>query len=94
MPDSQVKSAVGRPGGHRRLTVNITPVERVGRVILGLAAIGSAAILLGSASSLFIVVVELLLALAGLDLAVTGALGHCPLYRKLGFVPPSLRRPS
>jgi Protein of unknown function (DUF2892) len=32
------------------------------------------------------------LALAGLDLVVTGALGHCPLYHKLGRVPQSLRR--
>jgi hypothetical protein len=25
------------------------------------------------------------------DLAITGALGHCPLYNKLGYVPKSLR---
>jgi hypothetical protein len=25
---------------------------------------------------------------AELDLIVTGALGHCPLYRKLGYTPP------
>jgi hypothetical protein len=40
------------------------------------------------------VVLEVLLVVAGLDLMVTGALGHCPLYRKLGYVPPSLRRPA
>jgi hypothetical protein len=36
-------------------------------------------------------VFEVLLVAAGLDLVVTGALGHCPLYRKLGHVPTSLR---
>jgi len=34
-----------------------------------------------------------LASLAGLDLIVTGVLGHCPLYTRLGYVPPSLRRP-
>ncbi|AWZ23006.1 YgaP-like transmembrane domain [Rhodococcus pyridinivorans] len=36
-------------------------------------------------------VLEVLLILAGLDLAVTGALGHCPLYAALGYQPKSLR---
>jgi hypothetical protein len=36
---------------------------------------------------------EALLAAAGLDLAVTGALGHCPLYARLGYLPRSLRSP-
>ena len=31
------------------------------------------------------------LVLAGVDLIVTGALGHCPPYHKLGYTPPSLR---
>ena len=34
---------------------------------------------------------ELLLIGAGLDLLITGAIGHCPLYQKLGHVPTSLR---
>lgn len=29
--------------------------------------------------------------IAGLDLVVTGALGHCPLYQKLGHVPATLK---
>jgi hypothetical protein len=37
---------------------------------------------------------EALLGLAGLDLVVTGATGHCPLDQKLGFVPRSLGRRS
>jgi hypothetical protein len=36
-------------------------------------------------------VLELLLIAVGLDLLVTDATGHCPLYRKLGHVPKSLR---
>jgi len=31
-------------------------------------------------------------AAASLDLVVTGVVGHCPLYRKLGYTPQSLRR--
>lgn len=75
----------------RRPSINITPAERAGRVILGLGAIITGAILLASAGSVLAVVLEALLVAAGLDLAVTGALGHCPLYRRLGYVPKSLR---
>ena len=39
-------------------------------------------------------VLEVLLIAAGLDLVITGMLGHCPLYQRLGHVPESLRRPS
>jgi hypothetical protein len=78
----------------KRPTVNITPVERAGRVLVGLVGVIGGLILLGSASGAGLVVLEVLLVLAGLDLMVTGALGHCPLYRKLGYVPPSLRRPA
>ena len=76
----------------KRPTVNITPVERAGRVLLGLAAVIAGVVLLVPAAGTVAVVLELLLVLAGLDLMVTGALGHCPLYRKLGHVPASLRR--
>ena len=78
----------------RRLAVNITPIERWGRIVLGLAAVIVAVVLLGSATSTVAVVLEVLLALAGLNVAATGALGHCSLYQKLGFVPSSLRRPT
>jgi hypothetical protein len=89
-----INGADRRPALRTRLAVNITPIERAGRIILGVAAIVAAVILLTSAGSALAVVLEVLLGLAGLDLAVTGALGHCPLYQKLGFVPRSLRRPS
>jgi hypothetical protein len=78
--------------GRRRWPVNITPIERGGRIVLGVVAIVAAAVLLTSAASLLTIVLVVLLAAAGLDLAVTGALGHCPLYQKLGFVPKALRR--
>ena len=72
-------------------TVNITPAERLGRIAVGLAAIISGIVLLASAGPALAVVLEALLVAAGLDLAVTGALGHCPLYQKLGYLPKSLR---
>ena len=78
----------------RRFVVNITPLERAGRVVVGaIGALGGGLLLTYSGGALA-VVLEGLLVLAGLDLVVTGALGHCPLYRKLGYVPPSLGRPT
>jgi hypothetical protein len=76
-----------------RLSVNITPAERIGRLTLGLAAIIAGLVLLTTAGSVLAVILEVMLIAAGLDLAVTGALGHCPLYAKLGHVPKSLRSP-
>jgi hypothetical protein len=74
-------------------SINITPIERAGRIAIGFAAIIAGVVLLTSAASATGVVLEVLLVAAGLDLAVTGALGHCPLYQRLGHVPASLRRP-
>jgi hypothetical protein len=85
-----------RPSGKDRPAwriVNITPAERAGRIAVGLAAIIAGIILLAGAGSALAVVLEALLVAAGLDLAVTGALGHCPLYAKLGYLPKSLRSP-
>ncbi len=67
-----------------RATVNITPAERVGRVAIGLVAIVGAAVLLRGATGAVAVTLLVLLGLAGLDMVVTGASGHCPLYKKLG----------
>jgi hypothetical protein len=74
----------------KRPEINITPVERVGRIVAGAVAAIGGIVLLGSAAGTAVVVLEALLMIAGLDLVVTGALGHCPLYRKLGYTPPSL----
>ncbi len=78
----------------RRPKINITPIERLGRIVLGAAVALVGGWLLLSASSSWAIVLEGLLIVAGLDLVVTGALGHCPLYNKLGYVPRSLRRPA
>lgn len=75
----------------KRPAINITPAERIERIFMGLGVIGGL-VLLGSASSAVVVALEVLLVLAGLDLVVTGALGHCPLFHKLGYTPRSLRR--
>ena len=88
-------AAAGRqPRASWRPTINITPAERLGRVVLGAAAAVVGVLLLASAGGAGAVVLEVLLVAAGLDLVLTGALGHCPLYRKLGYVPRSLRGSS
>ena len=79
---------------NRRFPVNITPTERAGRILVGLAGAIAGLVLLASASSALAAVLEVLLVAAGLDLLVTGAIGHCPLYQKLGHVPRSLRSSS
>lgn len=78
----------------RRRSVNLTTIERVARVAVGGLAALAASMLLTSAGSALAVILVLLLLAAGVDLIVTGALGHCPLYQRLGYVPRSLRRPS
>lgn len=75
----------------RRLPINITPAERLGRVAIGLVGAIIGVWLLASASGVGLLILEVLLVLTGLDLVVTGAFGHCPLYRRLGYVPRSLR---
>jgi hypothetical protein len=80
--------------GRRRLSINITAAERIGRIVLGGAVAVVGAVLLATAGSVLAVILEVLLVAAGLDLVVTGVLGHCPLYAKLGHVPASLRRSS
>jgi hypothetical protein len=73
---------------------NSAVAERLGRIAVGLASIVAGTVLLTGAGAALAVVLEALLVAAGLDLAVTGALGHCPLYAKLGYLPKSLRRAS
>jgi len=60
--------------------------------VLGAVGIVGGVILLGSAAAALALALDVLLILAGLDLVATGALGHCPLYKKLGHVPSSLSR--
>ena len=75
-----------------RWSINITPAERAARIIIGGVGAVVGIVLLVGATSTVAIALELLLVLAGLDLVVTGALGHCPLYHRLGYVPASLRR--
>jgi hypothetical protein len=74
-----------------RWSTNITPAERAARIVIGGLGAVTGIVLLTGAISALAVVLELLLVVAGLDLVVTGALGHCPLYARLGHVPTSLR---
>ena len=75
-----------------RWKVNIMPAERMARILLGLLGVVGGAFLLGGGGSPVVMALEVLLVLAGLDLVVTGATGHCPLYMKLGHVPASLKK--
>lgn len=74
-----------------RWSINITPTERAARIVLGSFATVAGIVLLTGATSALAATLEVLLVLAGLDLVVTGALGHCPLYARLGHVPASLK---
>lgn len=74
----------------RRPPINISPGERVARVAVGLIGVVAGSILLGSTGGTAAVVLLVLLVLVGLDLAVTGALGFCPLYKQLGRSPRAL----
>ena len=80
--------------GFHRPSINISAPERAGRIAIGAAALIAGTVLLAPPASVLAGVLEVLLVAAGLDLAVTGALGHCPLYAKLGHTPKSLRRPT
>jgi hypothetical protein len=74
-----------------RWSINITPAERAARIVIGAVGAVVGIVLLVGATSTLAIALELLLVLAGLDLVVTGALGHCPLYARLGHVPTSLK---
>lgn len=76
----------------QRWAVNVTPAERAARVAVGGFGAIVGVILLLSAASVWAALGTLLLVAAGLDLVVTGALGHCPLYARLGYTPSSLER--
>jgi hypothetical protein len=74
-----------------RWSINLTPAERTARIMIGGAGAVVGIVLLIGATSTVAVALELLLVLAGLDLVVTSALGHCPLYAKIGHVPAPLK---
>ncbi len=72
--------------------VNISTPERWVRVIIGVAALALSIVLFADSNGPVQFILSGLLGLSGLDLAVTGALGHCPLYRWLGHVPERTER--
>jgi hypothetical protein len=74
-----------------RWTVNINDTERGARIAVGAMAVLGGVFLLIAAGTALAVMLEVLLIAAGLDLVVTGATGHCPLYARLGHIPPSLQ---
>ena len=90
-PPRNPNATIAVPGlrPQHRVSVNITPIERGGRIAIGLAAMIAGLVLIVSAGSALAAILELLLIAAGLDLVVTGALGHCPLYQRLGYTPSS-----
>jgi Protein of unknown function (DUF2892) len=68
-----------------RVAVNITLQEGVARIVVGLTGVVGAVVLLAGSPGGAAAVLVVLLGLAGLDLIVTGAFGHCPLYARLGL---------
>ena len=78
----------------KRPSVDISAAERRGRIVLGLAAVVVGLVLLTSVGGAIGTVLEVLLVAAGLDMFVTGALGHCPLYAKLSRATMGAGRPA
>lgn len=69
---------------------NIGNAERVGRVIVGAGLVILGIVVFAGSPAFWGFVGAVLAAAIGLDLAVTGARGYCPLYARLGHVPRSL----
>ena len=74
------------------MTVNLGPQERVARIVVGLVGVVVGIVVLTGSPGAVVAVLAVMLGVAGLDLVVTGVLGHCPLYARLGHVPASVRR--
>lgn len=91
-PPRNPNTSTGVPGlrPQRRLSINITPIERGGRIAIGLAAMISGLALMVPAGSALAAILELLLIAAGLEVVVTGARGRRPLYQRLDYTPSSV----
>ncbi len=66
------------------MTVNLSSPERIARVILGVGLIAFAAVSFSTTEVFAYRAFCVAFALLGVDMLVTGAIGFCPLYYKLG----------
>ena len=66
------------------MTTNLTSTERIVRGVLGVGLIAFAAVSFGATEVFAYRAFCVAFALLGVDMLVTGALGFCPLYYKLG----------
>lgn len=67
------------------MRTNIAGWERVLRVLVGAALVVASVLVFGETAVFGYRALAVAAALLGLDLAVTGAIGFCPLYYKLGW---------
>ncbi|MFD7012264.1 YgaP-like transmembrane domain [Rhodococcus jostii] len=72
-------------------SVNVTLAEPIARIVIGVVGTVGGLVVIAGGASLGSGVLAVLLIAAVLDLVVTGATGHCPLYQRLGHVPGSLK---
>jgi hypothetical protein len=89
-PSADAPTETPKDGKHECPTINITPVERAGRVAVGGAAAVVGLVLLATAGGALVLVLLLPLLLAGLDLVSRAQSGQCPLCAKRAHVPRSL----
>lgn len=71
----------------KRPTVNVPAVECTIRIIVGTGMVLSAVALVTVGVTVQSVVGGLLLGGVGLYLVITGLIGYCPIYAKLGYGP-------
>ena len=71
--------------------VNLTPPERIGRAYVGFLGAGLGAGFISDAGTVLLLGAEALLIVAGTYLTLTGLLGRCPIYRRLGHESASLK---
>lgn len=67
------------------MKTNIADWERVLRVFVGTGLMVAGLVGFGDAETLIFRIIAAVAVLLGLDFVVTGAIGFCPLYHKLGW---------
>jgi hypothetical protein len=71
--------------GGSEMRTNIATWERVVRVLVGIALIAIALLVVRGTDVLGYQIIAVAGGLLGADLAITGGIGFCPLYHKLGW---------